>query len=126
MLNAAASEMAGMPQIRTLTTCEAPALVPPCAARREQSRPACEQHVQACEGLTGTVRGGLEETAEETTYNTVRGGLEETTMRQAGLLVLLGALGCAGAGVETGPRAGAAELATLRLRGGTGQVLILC
>ena len=110
MLNAAASEMAGMPQIRTLTTCEAPALVPPCAARREQSRPACEQHVQACEGLTGTVRGGL----------------EETTMRQAGLLVLLGALGCAGAGVETGPRAGAAELATLRLRGGTGQVLILC
>jgi hypothetical protein len=57
---------------------------------------------------------------------TVRGGLEETTMRQAGLLVLLGALGCAGAGVETGPRAGAAELATLRLRGGTGQVLILC
>jgi len=57
---------------------------------------------------------------------TVREGLEETTMRQAGLLVLLGALGCAGAGVETGPRAGAAELATLRLRGGTGQVLILC
>ena len=56
----------------------------------------------------------------------VREGLEETTMRQAGLLVLLGALGCAGAGVETGPRAGAAELATLRLRGGTGQVLILC
>ena len=47
-------------------------------------------------------------------------------MRQAGLLVLVWALGCAGARMGTGPRVGAAELATLRLRGGTGQVLILC
>ena len=42
--------------------------------------------------------------------------------RAAGLMMIMGALGCVG-GVATAPRAGASvNLATLRLRGGTGQV----
>lgn len=43
------------------------------------------------------------------------------TRRAAGLMLMMGALGCVG-GVATVPQMGADELATLRLRGGTGQV----